>query len=76
MAKTHRQKGQVNNVNETTRTVEVTPMTNEQSTLLILLTRFYELTTMKESTTDSKTLEYLVSREKALRTALESILNA
>lgn len=51
-------------------------MTNEQSQRLELLARLDELNMMKACTTDPETLEHLAEREKALRTALDRILNA
>lgn len=51
-------------------------MTNEQSKRMEILARLDELDQLQETTTDSATLETIKARKKALRTALESILNA
>lgn len=51
-------------------------MTDEQSRLLLLLTRHYELTTMQESATDPEALEYIAERKKALSELIEKTLNA
>lgn len=51
-------------------------MSNEQSQRLELLARLDELDRLQDRTTDSELLKMIAERKKALRTALESILNA
>lgn len=51
-------------------------MTNEQSKRMEILARLDELDQLQETMTDSATLEAIKARKKALREALERILNA
>lgn len=51
-------------------------MTNEQSRRMELCARLDELEQIQNRTTDPETLKYLAEREKALKAALQSTLNA
>lgn len=50
-------------------------MTNEQSRRMEILARIDELDRLADTTTDRATLMQIAERKKALRTALEKLLN-
>lgn len=51
-------------------------MTDKQSDKTETLARIDELDRLEAITTDPATLEYITERKKALRTALDKLLNA
>ena len=51
-------------------------MTDKQAARAEILTRIDELDRLAADMTDRATLEYIAERKKALRTALEKLLNA
>lgn len=51
-------------------------MTDKQADKLETLARLDELDRLKDCTTDRETLERIAERKKALRTALDKLLNA
>ena len=61
---------------EENRKLEEEIMTNEQSRGMEILARIDELDRLTANTTDRATLMQIAERKKALRDALEKLLNA
>ena len=63
-------------MNQTTDKMEETIMTDTQARRADLYARLDELNRLKDLTTDRELLNLIAEREKALRAALDSTLNA